>query len=289
MTLSMLKKSMPQWVKILISTMVRKSLGVKNKNIARALPSYAYLSSLMSNYQVKDLVYVDPKSFKRKIDEFLQLQDYKMEGFKSPDKQRDLSVRFHWGHNHDFGDFSLKGRMGDRHLLLLATFIDKFGAIPRSLDGLKVLKLLTNNNDKKNFVFGLDGATCDIIMPLVQQEKLLAFKKILDEGAWGVLESTILPFTLPAWNTAITGVTPIKHGIFDFFRIENINEYPVQKINSSLNRKYPTIFEVLSQYGKQSLLVNIPGTFPPKKDPNIITITGMLTSDEDSNFFYPLR
>jgi SAM-dependent methyltransferase len=64
-----------------------------------------------------------------------------MEGFKDPEKQRDLSIKFHWGHNHDFGTFSLKGRMGNRHILLLATFIDEFKVIPRSLHGLRVLDI----------------------------------------------------------------------------------------------------------------------------------------------------
>lgn len=114
---------------------------LKNRLRRYSLPSYNYLKNLMFNYQVKDLVNVDSKSFERRIDEFLQLQDYEMEGFKDPGKQRDLSIKFHWGHNHDFGEFSLKGRMGDRHILLLATFIDKFRAIPTSLDGLRVLDI----------------------------------------------------------------------------------------------------------------------------------------------------
>jgi len=95
----------------------------------------------MLRYQLKDLVNVDEVSFKRKIDEFLQLQDYEMEGFRDPAKQRDLSIRFQWGHDHDFGNFSLKGRMRDRHLRLLATFMDRFGALPRSLTGLKILDI----------------------------------------------------------------------------------------------------------------------------------------------------
>jgi SAM-dependent methyltransferase len=48
-------------------------------------------------------------------------------------------VRFHWGHNHDFGTFALDGRMGDRHLWLLETYIDCFGALPGSLEGKHVL------------------------------------------------------------------------------------------------------------------------------------------------------
>ncbi|MGD0093786.1 MAG: methyltransferase domain-containing protein, partial [Planctomycetota bacterium] len=51
----------------------------------------------------------------------------------------DLSVQFHWGHDHDFGDFALQGRMADRHIYLLAAFSDRFGALPRSLAGRRVL------------------------------------------------------------------------------------------------------------------------------------------------------
>jgi SAM-dependent methyltransferase len=114
---------------------------LKERALSRALPSYDYLRSLMLNYQVKDLVNATPESFKNKLDGFLGLRDHEMEGFENPDRQRDLTVKFHWGHNHDFGDFYLQGRMGDRHIALLARFIDEFQAVPRSLDGLRVLDI----------------------------------------------------------------------------------------------------------------------------------------------------
>lgn len=139
MSLQTIKKITPQWVKNHVPMAVKKIITGEKK--WEKLPSYSYLESLMSNYQVKDLVDVDHKSFKRRIDEFLQLQDHEMEGFKDPDKQRDLSIKFHWGHNHDFGDFQLKGRMGNRHNSLLAIFIDKFKVLPKSLDGRRVLDI----------------------------------------------------------------------------------------------------------------------------------------------------
>ena len=79
--------------------------------------------------------------FKEKIFEFLQLNDHDMEDFDNPDRQRDLSIRFHWGHDHDFGDFQLKGRMANRHTSLISTFLDEFNAIPISLEGKKVLDI----------------------------------------------------------------------------------------------------------------------------------------------------
>lgn len=139
MSLDTLKRITSQWVKRVMPQALEDRM--KTQNAFASLPSYNYLQSLMSNYQVKDLVNVDPNSFRNRLDEFLQLQDYKMEGFKDSKKQRDLSIKFHWGHNHDFGDFYLKGRMGNRHIGLLATFIDEFEALPKSLNGLKVLDI----------------------------------------------------------------------------------------------------------------------------------------------------
>jgi SAM-dependent methyltransferase len=53
--------------------------------------------------------------------------DAEMEGYKSTENQRDLSIQFHWGHNHRFnGSLSKKGRMGDRHINLIAEFMTGF-------------------------------------------------------------------------------------------------------------------------------------------------------------------
>ena len=58
----------------------------------------------------------------------LETVDSQCEGYGDAEleQQRDLSVKFHWGHNHDFGDFQLQGRMADRHIDLLANFISFF-------------------------------------------------------------------------------------------------------------------------------------------------------------------
>jgi 2-polyprenyl-3-methyl-5-hydroxy-6-metoxy-1,4-benzoquinol methylase len=103
------------------------------------MPSFGYLQGLMNTNFRTDNLAIDKKAFTITIDRFLKLNDYRMEGFSGSDKQRDLSVRFHWGHNHDFGDFKLNGEMGNRHLYLLATFMDMFGVPLKSLHGKRVL------------------------------------------------------------------------------------------------------------------------------------------------------
>lgn len=111
--------------------------------IARAItrPSEVDLRNLMLVYQTKNLVLEESATFKAKIDQFLGLSDHRMEGLDVPAMQRDFTVGFRWGHDHDFGTFKLEGEMGDRHIRHLAEFIDGFKAIPRSLTGMKVLDI----------------------------------------------------------------------------------------------------------------------------------------------------
>jgi len=98
-----------------------------------------YLHELMKCYTTDHLVGITPEDFKAKIDEFLALDDYEMEGWQSPDKQRDKSVKFLWGHNHDFGTFRLEGAMGNRHLKLIAKFIEM--GLPKDLTGKQLLDI----------------------------------------------------------------------------------------------------------------------------------------------------
>jgi 2-polyprenyl-3-methyl-5-hydroxy-6-metoxy-1,4-benzoquinol methylase len=53
--------------------------------------------------------------------------------------QRPQSNSFYWGHDHDFGDFRLAGRMGTRHIWLLSRFFDHFGVSLDELKGQSVL------------------------------------------------------------------------------------------------------------------------------------------------------
>ena len=100
----------------------------------------AHLHDLMKRYTTEHLMGITPEEFKAKIDEFLVLEDPNMEGYKSEEAQRDLSVKFHWGHNHDFGDFKLEGRMGNRHIAVMRMFIDRFG-LTMDLEGKRVLDI----------------------------------------------------------------------------------------------------------------------------------------------------
>lgn len=78
--------------------------------------------------------------FKSNIRRMIGTVDPVIEGFKDPRAQRSQSVKYVWGHNHDFGSFSLKGDMKDRHIDILADFIDSFG-LSWELSGKKILDI----------------------------------------------------------------------------------------------------------------------------------------------------
>ena len=67
-------------------------------------------------------------------------------------------------------------------------------------------------------LIGLDGATFDILRPMMDQGRMPNLKGMIERGASGVLMSTIPPITPAAWTTFMTGKGPGKHGIVHFAR-----------------------------------------------------------------------
>lgn len=124
---------------------------------------------------------------------------------------------------------------------------------------------------KKVIVIGLDGGTLDYVLPWINE--LPAFKYLLDNGCWGTLKSVIPPHTAPAWPSYLTGRNPANHGIFSFF-YKNVNN-EIEFIDSG-HIAEPTILDLISNYAKKVISINVPVTYPPWNI-NGIMISGMLT------------
>ena len=133
-------------------------------------------------------------------------------------------------------------------------------------------------------VIGLDGATFEVIEPLISEGKLPTIERLLREGTRAVLESTAFPHSAPAWTSCMTGVNPGKHGVFGFGVRDNQNNYRFQLPNSTTVRA-KTLPRLLSEYGKYSVLINEPISFPPYPINGTI-ISGMLTP-QGARFTFP--
>lgn len=137
-------------------------------------------------------------------------------------------------------------------------------------------------NNHKVAVIGLDGATFDLLTPWINQGKLPTFKRLMDMGSWGPLESTFPPVTSPAWTSFMTGKNPGKHGVFDFIDVTE----KVPRLVSSKTIGTGKVWNYLSVNGKKCIVLNVPLTYPPEPLNGGVMVTGMLTPP-DKPFTYP--
>jgi predicted AlkP superfamily phosphohydrolase/phosphomutase len=137
---------------------------------------------------------------------------------------------------------------------------------------------------RKLLIIGIDGGTLDLINIFVKDGNLPLFEKFMKEGCFGELKSTTPALTPPAWISSFTGVNPGKHNIFDFFSFDRKEKS--LKLNTSLNRKYPCFWEIISQFGFKVGLYNVPCCYPVDKVEGFM-VSGMTTPKNSSGFAYP--
>lgn len=137
---------------------------------------------------------------------------------------------------------------------------------------------------RRVLVLGLDGATFDILDPLMEAGRMPQLKKLIETGTRGILESTKPPITPAAWTTFMTGKGPGRHGIVDF------EKYDVRTNQLSFNSTYEirekTIWEILSEKGFRVGSINVPMTYPPRKV-NGFMISGFETPSVENDFTWP--
>ncbi len=127
---------------------------------------------------------------------------------------------------------------------------------------------------KKVIVIGWDGATKQVVDEGITKGYLPALKKLIQSGSYLDLVSTLPPATIPAWTSCFTGVNPGKHGYFDFAHMVK-GTYSLRFTNSTF-RKFPAIWNWLTKHDRRSIVIGVPGTYPPEK------IDGIMVSGFDS-------
>ncbi|MBK1635015.1 alkaline phosphatase family protein [Rhodovulum adriaticum] len=123
---------------------------------------------------------------------------------------------------------------------------------------------MTTRHETRTLMIGLDGATYDLLDPLVAEGVMPVLGRIMAEGARGILRSTIHPLTPPAWTTMTTGRSPGNHGVFDFIRVTRTGDKPSYTLATSADVMVPTIWQIASGAGLRATTLNFPVTFPAK-------------------------
>ncbi len=137
---------------------------------------------------------------------------------------------------------------------------------------------------QKVFVIGLDCATPELVFDR-WADLLPNLRRFMVSGVYGSLESSIPPITVPAWMCMMTGRDPGDLGIYGF-RNRRDHSYDGLAFANSRLIEVPAVWDVLGDQGKQSIVLGVPLTYPPRP------IHGLLVSDflapgVDSEYTYP--
>ncbi len=118
----------------------------------------------------------------------------------------------------------------------------------------------TDSPDLELLVVGLDAGSRPILESLFEDGECPTLSSLFEQGTSGPLESQIPPWTASAWPSMYTGKNPGKHGVFDFLAFEG---YDWDVVNASHVRER-AVWELLSDHGLSSVVVNVPVTHPPR-------------------------
>lgn len=115
------------------------------------------------------------------------------------------------------------------------------------------------------FLLGLDGATWDLLDPLIAEGRLPNLARLRAEGASGVLRSTSPPLSPVAWTCVMTGKNPGRHGVYEF--VEYGHDPRKGRVNSSRTIRSDLVWEIAGRHGKETVAGAVPMSYPPRKAP----------------------
>lgn len=106
---------------------------------------------------------------------------------------------------------------------------------------------------------GFDGASPNLLEPLVAQGKLPAIKALMERGSYGHMRTFRPTESGILWTSVATGKTMIKHGIIDWTYVKKAG---LQVPYEDPARKVKTYWEILSDRGIKSGTINWWWSYP---------------------------
>ncbi|MFQ5689199.1 MAG: alkaline phosphatase family protein [Gemmatimonadota bacterium] len=132
----------------------------------------------------------------------------------------------------------------------------------------------------KLLVIGLDCAAPEI---LLEDERLSNFRRLMEGGCYGRLESVVPPITVPAWMCMSTSRDPGSLGVYGF-RNRGDYSYDSLRIVNSRSIRGLAIWDQIAMEGGKSVVIGVPPSYPPRKV-NGISVGCFLTPDTASDTY----
>ncbi len=153
----------------------------------------------------------------------------------------------------------------------------------------------------KAIILGMDGLDPKLVRRFVDEGKMPTFKRLMEKGHFGELQTTMPPQSPVCWASFITGSNPGSHGIYDFIHrdaatftpyLSTSRSYPAEStidIGSwsipldsgrvDLLRKGTALWEPFEDADIPSTVYQIPANFPVVGKGKTKSISGMGTPD----------
>jgi len=139
---------------------------------------------------------------------------------------------------------------------------------------------------KRVLIIGWDCAAPELVFDAFKAD-MPNTCRLMAEGTYGQLESTIPPITVPAWMCMMTSRDPGELGIYGFRNRKDYSYDNLYIVNSHAV-KVPTLWELLGRAQKKSVVLGVPLTYPPKPFPGWM-VTSFLTPNRNSQWTFPPR
>ncbi len=135
----------------------------------------------------------------------------------------------------------------------------------------------------QSLILGLDGATWDVLLPLMDLGVIPNLKRLVSESTRAPLKSTVPPLTGPAWTTFATGKNPGEHGFFDWGTLDE--NYVLHMWNAEQVADQP-FWQRMSDAGRRVGVFNMPFSYPAEPINGFI-MCGLGTPSFHSSWLYP--
>lgn len=152
-------------------------------------------------------------------------------------------------------------------------------------------KLFGRHKRRKVLIAGLDCAPPSVLFrtgdenDLGLKDQLPNLSRMIDEGIYGPLSSSIPCITVPAWTSMLSSKDP---GMLGFYGFRNRADHSYDRMNiatgNAIHEK--RVWDVLGEAEKSSIVVGVPQTYPIKPI-NGYLISSFLTPSTDRQYTYP--
>lgn len=129
---------------------------------------------------------------------------------------------------------------------------------------------------RKALIIGLDGVPYTTITKFMAEGVMPNTAALVKTGTLRRMTTSLPEVSSVAWTTFMTGVNPGKHGIYGFMDLRP-NTYDLFFPDSGYV-KSATIWDHLGRFGKRSIVINLPSTYPAR-ELNGILVSGFVAVD----------